>query len=196
MKIGLDFDGVITNLGKLKALVAQELYDIRVPQSKFDREFVLVNKFLTEAEYLALREYAYLEKRALDYTHPVRGAVATIKRLTGDGHEVTVVTARVGKMLANAKEWLKRHELSLPIVGVGFNVSKRGMVRGLDVFIDDYLIQLFQIRDLVPNLFLFSWGYNERFDERGIARRVRSWGALYREIKKLERKHALHKKRG
>lgn len=185
MKIGLDFDGVITNLGKLKSLVAEKLLDKKIPESYFDREFALVNKFLTHEEHELVKQFAYFEEEALPLTEPVSGALEYIGKLLADGHTIKVVTARDGKALEHAKKWLQKYELSIPIEGVGFENDKREGVLGLDAFVDDYLIQLYEMRDIVPHRFLFSWGYNAKYNEKEYATRVSSWQELYEKLKAL-----------
>tara|TARA_Y100000310_G_scaffold208118_1_gene208648 strand:+ start:9488 stop:10051 length:564 start_codon:yes stop_codon:yes gene_type:complete len=187
MKIGLDFDGVITNLGTLKSKVAEKLFGVNVPENKFDKEYVIKNNILTDHQYSLLQDFAYIEKEALSFMHPVRGAIVNIKKLLDDGHTLKIVTGRSGKMLTNAKEWLDTNNLSLEIVGVGFKGSKEKELKGFDVFVDDYLFQLYQIKDSVPNRFLFSWEYNEGYHSDGIAERIHSWTGLYKRISNLKK---------
>ena|SRR3989344_4405654 len=198
MRIGLDFDGVVSNLGKLKALILRKMYGVRVPHTKADALFILENKILSYDKYKAFKKLIYEDIDAHLFMEPVRGAVVNIKKLQGDGHEVKIITARTGIALEVANNWLKKHHVYLPIIGVGFENTKRDAVKGSDVYVDDYLIQLSQVMDVVPNRFLFSWGYNERYDEMGIAHRVKSWHELYNEITTLQekrkhnRQHAVH----
>ena len=41
MKIGLDFDGVISDCGKLKSDSAKKLYGVDIPSAKFKKEIVV-----------------------------------------------------------------------------------------------------------------------------------------------------------
>lgn len=56
MKIGLDFDGVISDCGRLKSDYARKLYGVSVPAGQFKRDFVIGNGWLT-AEQLATIEW-------------------------------------------------------------------------------------------------------------------------------------------
>ncbi|MAZ41054.1 hypothetical protein CL654_02965 [bacterium] len=199
MKIGLDFDGVVSNLGKLKAFVLKKVYGVSVPHTKADAFYIIENKILSRDGYIAFKKLIYEDIDAHLFMEPVRGAVTNIKKLQADGHEVKIVTARTGVALDVANKWLKKHHLHLPIEGIGFENTKHDAVKGFDIYVDDLLIQLSQMMDVVPHRYLFSWGYNEKYDEMGIAHRVKSWHKLYDEIwnleharKKRKQKHALH----
>lgn len=182
MNIGLDFDGVITNVGKLKSVVAKKLFNKELPERDFDMDYAISNSILTNEEYEMIKKFSYFEKDALAFTQPVDGSIEVINKLLKEGHRLKVVTAREGGALENAKNWLLSKDLSIPIVGVGFGNNKKKEVSGLDVFVDDLLIQLYYLADIVPHRFLFSWGYNEKYDEKEYAIRVNSWSELYDRI--------------
>jgi uncharacterized HAD superfamily protein len=200
MQIGLDFDGVITHLGKLKALVTEKLFDKKVHKKHhghFDLLWVMEQKLLTDVEYEALKTYAYYEKGALAHMHAVRGALTGINTLLARGHEIKIITAREGESLKNVEEWLGSRKLNLEVIGVGFENTKHKAAKGLDVFVDDYLIQLYHLRDEVPHRFLYSWEYNKRYDEKQFAVRVSSWSELTKKIIDLEdkkTKNVVHRK--
>jgi uncharacterized HAD superfamily protein len=190
LHIGLDFDGVITHLGKLKAIATEKLFDKKIHKrhhSNFDLLWVMEQKLLTNAEYEALKLYAYYEKNALAHMHAVRGALVGINKLLARGHSVKIITARDGGALKNVEEWLDKRKLNLETIGVGFENTKHSAAKGLDVFVDDYLIQLYHLRNTVPHRFLLSWEYNKRYDEKNVAKRVQGWSELYKHITALEK---------
>jgi len=188
MKIGLDFDGVINNLGRLKASVAKKLFNKDLfPQDHIDRNFVIENGFLTEEEYKAIQNFAYAEKEALSFMHEVDGAFTHVQKLLNDGHTIKIITIRSEeKGLGNAKEWLSQNNFPhLEIIGVGLEGNKGIHAKDLDVFVDDSLLHLYHLNDIVPHRFLFNWGYNKKYDEKEYARRVYSWEELYKKISEL-----------
>jgi hypothetical protein len=185
MNIGLDFDGVINNLGRLKAAAAKKLFEKDLfPEDYIDKDFVLEKGLLTGEEYKTLQNFAYTEKEAVSFMHEVPGAFLYIRKLLDDGHTIKIVTIRPEEYgLQNAKEWLAKNNFShLEIVGVGFQAKKRDHVNNIDVFVDDTLLHLYHIHDIVPHRFLFHWGYNGKYDEKEYARRVYSWEDLYSKI--------------
>lgn len=59
MRIGLDFDGVITNCGQLKSNTAYDLYGLTIPPEKFKREFVINEGYLSLEQYRHLQQIIY-----------------------------------------------------------------------------------------------------------------------------------------
>ncbi|MEK7660150.1 MAG: hypothetical protein AAB343_03020 [Patescibacteria group bacterium] len=47
MKIGIDFDGVVADCGRLKTLGAKELYGVDIAPEKFKKEIVVGEGILT-----------------------------------------------------------------------------------------------------------------------------------------------------
>jgi hypothetical protein len=86
-----------------------------------------------------------------------------------------------------AKELVAARGLALEFISTGYGKSKVDAANavGFDAYVDDDLDKLVLLRGIVPYLFLFSWGYNERVDESGVALRVRSWEEFYGKISAL-----------
>lgn len=185
MKIGFDFDGVIADCGKLKSDGAKKLYGIDIPPEKFKKELVLRDKHLTTEQYRQFQKTIYETREIGFLMEPVEDALIYIPRLIADGHTISIVTSRDGAALDIAQEWSVRQGLQLDFVGVGYGNSKAEAAAGLDVYADDDLDKLRQLISVVPNLFLFSWGYNAHLDAGTTAKRVASWEELYRAIQGL-----------
>ncbi len=186
MRIGLDFDGVIANCGKLKADGARELYGLDIQPTNFSKEFVVGAGYLTIEEYRNLQRKVYETPEFISLMEPVGGAFEYVSRLVADGHIVQVITSRSGLVLEVAKAWLLRQGLKLSVVGVGYGRSKAEAALGLDVYIDDDFQKLEQLVGVVPHRFLFSWGYNAGLDVGTLARRVASWREFYEAISLLK----------
>ena len=187
MKIGLDFDGVISNCAKLKSDCAKRLFSVYIPGTQFKKDFVLENGWLTEEQYQEITKAVYYTREVGTLMEPVDGTLSFVPKLLKDGHTVLVITSREKINLEIAREWMERHRLPLDLVGAGLHNSKAHAATGLDVYVDDDLPKLEPLVGVVPNLFLFSWGYNQRFNETGIAVRVFTWKELYRRIDALGR---------
>ncbi len=187
MKIGLDFDGVLSDCGFLKSLGACRLYGVQIPPEKSSKELVLKHGFLTEEQYETLQEVVYGTDTYLRKMREVPEAFQNIERLQEDGHNLTIITARGGIMGSIALRWLARHNVRLPFFAVGKKAGKREACKGLDIYIDDDLKNLLALNDVVPKRFLFSWGYNEhcQAEEDGITR-VSSWTDFYHKISCLQ----------
>lgn len=185
MKIGLDFDGVISDCGKLKSDGAKKIYGLDIPSAKFKKEIVIGEKYLTAEQYRELQKTIYGTKEIGLLMKPVDGVLHYLPRLLADGNMVLIVTSRGEVELEIAKEWSTSQGLQLDFVGVGYGNSKAGAAAGLDLYVDDDLDKLEPLVGIVPHRFLFSWGYNAKVDTGSIAKRVTSWRELYSIIKEL-----------
>ncbi len=189
LKIGLDFDGVISDCQKLKSETAKRLFGVAIHPDQFKKEFVLGNGLLTHEQLRAVqKEVNLVEEVGLRMT-----AVPEVRRflpkLLGDGHEISIVSSRDGKAADIAKKWLHTQKLPhVPFVEVGWKQDKTPYIQGFDIFIDDDLEKLVPAVGVVPHLYLFSWGYNARENESGIATRIHSWKEFYREVARISNK--------
>ncbi|MBI4116110.1 hypothetical protein HY449_00015 [Candidatus Pacearchaeota archaeon] len=185
MKIGLDFDGVVSDCGQLKSDGAKKMYGLDIPPEKFKTEIVIGEGLLTLEQYKNLQKEIYGTRRLGLLMHPVEGIKEYSEKLRSDGDELKIITSR-GKLESEiAMEWMKINGLNINLVGIGGGISKADACRGLDVYIDDDLDKLEPLVGIVPNLFLFSWGYNLYIRPEKIAKRINSWRHFYEEILKL-----------
>lgn len=185
MRIGLDFDGVISDCGDLKCKAAKRMYGVDIPSSRFKKELVVGGGILTYEQYRQLQDTIYGTREYGMLMEPVTGVIEGIGRLRQDGHELRVITSRDGEMLDVAREWATRRGLSIEFTGVGHGASKAGAAEGLDLYVDDDLDKLEPLVGIVPHRVLFSWGYNAHIDVRNVASRVASWEELVGKVTAL-----------
>lgn len=185
MRIGLDFDGVITDCGDLKSIAAMKLYGVNIPPKDFKKELVVGRGLLTAEQYRELQRVIYETLEwGLSMEMVDDGIPCYLNHLDREGHKLVVVTSRGGVALEVAKEWSRRQGIDhyFEFVGTG-GQSKVEALRGFDLYVDDDLDKLEPLVGIVPQLFLFSWGYNMHIPVNGIAKRVSSWMELHRVIK-------------
>ena len=180
MRIGLDFDGVISDCGQLKSHGAKILYGVEIPPEKFKKELIVGARILTAEQYKHLQKQIY-ETREIGLTMlPVDGVLKFVPKLQQEGYDLTVITSRGEPESEIAREWMRLKGLDLRLVGVGGGVSKTDACRGLDIYIDDDLDKLEPLVDFVPHRYLFSWGYNAHVQvPKSIAKRIESWQNFY-----------------
>lgn len=188
MKIGLDFDGVISDSGKLKSDMAKKHYGLDIPPERFKREIVISEGYMTGDGYRDLLNIVYGTREAGLLMEPVFEMKESIEELLSMGHSVVVITSRVDEKLEIAKEWSLRQGIKLDFTGVKYGTSKAEACAGLDVFIDDDFDKLEPLVGVVPHRFLFSWGYNNDVETGNIAKRVHSWNEFLQNIVSLEDK--------
>lgn len=185
MNIGLDFDGVLSDCGRLKSDGAKQLYGVDIQPQDFKKELVTGRGLLTLEQYRELQRRVYSEREIGLSMAPVDGVLDFLPRLLAQGHVVRVITSRESAALAVAQEWTRGKGLELDFVGVGYGKSKAAAAAGFDVYIDDDLAKLEPLVDVVPFRFLFSWGYNKHIDVGTVAQRVASWREFYDAIQEI-----------
>lgn len=188
LHIGLDFDGVISDCGKLKSEAALRLYGLDIRADEFKKELVVERGLMTMKQYRDLQHGIYATREHGLAAAPVSGVKEAIASLQDEGHRLRVITSREGEALAIAKEWMDAHGIGLDVTGVGYGVSKARAAEGCDVYVDDDLDKLEGLVGVVPHLYLFSWGYNRHIDASAVARRVASWNHLRAEIADVARR--------
>lgn len=164
MKIGVDFDGVITQCAKIKAYTAEKRFGVKIYWANFKREVVVGNKWLTEAQYNEVSAYAYGSWRYAQLMEFAQGAKLYLSILREQGHDLFIITSRTGVMFDVADRWLQKEGLCfIPRIGVGYGQDKSPILEILDIeaYIDDDLDKLEPAIGKVKYLFLFSWPYNE-----------------------------------
>lgn len=188
MNIGIDFDGVVADCGKLKREGARRLYGVDIPEEKFKKEIVIGEGLLTLEEYRTVQKEIYGTRELGLLAEMVPDAKKYIEQLQKEGYALTVVTSRGEQELIIAKEWTQKHGIHLPFIGVGGIETKEAACRELELaaYVDDDLDKLCPLSSCVPHLFLFSWGYNNSEIEGSVATRVFSWADFYQKIKELQ----------
>lgn len=187
MKIGLDFDGVIADTGELKSRFAKKLYNLDIEPSVFGTPYVVEQGLISAKDYADLQQYIYNTEEVYLSLKPVYGAVQMIRDMQNEGHDLLVITAKSASSDDIKRKWLEDHDITIGLKGVGINESKAKAAEGLEVYIDDYLLKLYQLKDTVPHRYLFSWRYNQAYKENNIATRVYSWEEFYNRIKELSK---------
>lgn len=189
MKIGLDFDGVISDCGKLKSENAKRFYNIDIPPRSFKREFVVNHGILTSEQYDLLLDKIYGTRQIGLNMEPVEGALEFLPILKKENDELVIITSRKEGGTKIAREWMQRYGLDIKLIGIGGSVSKAQACNGLDVYVDDDLNKLEPLIGIVPYRFLFSQDYNtDVFVPENIATRIKSWSHLYEEISKIKKR--------
>ena len=123
MKIGLDFDGVISDCGKLMSDGAKKLHVIDIPSAKFKKEIVVGEKHLTMEQYRGLQKIIYGTREIGFLMELVDGVLHFLPQLVADGHTVLVVTSRGEVELEIAKEWSTHLNVAVDGGDVGIEFS-------------------------------------------------------------------------
>ena len=122
MRIGLDFDGVISDCGQLKSDGAKLLYGIEIPPEKFKKELVVDKGILTLEQYRHLQKQIYGTREIGLTMLPVNGVLELVPKLQQEGYDLMIVTSRGEPESEIAREWMELKGLELHLVGVGGGV--------------------------------------------------------------------------
>ena len=185
MKIGLDFDGVISDCGELKRLGAKLLFDKDIPAAKFKKEIIIGEGLLTAEQYRQVQQQVYGNREIGIQMKPLPYVLELLPLLQeGNLTEIKIVTARGNLEASIAVEWMKLYGLKVPLEFTD-NQEKTEFCKGLDVYIDDDLEKLEPLVGVVPNLYLMSHPYNSNINVDGIATRVRDWPHFFYKVLEL-----------
>jgi len=180
MKIGLDFDGVFCDAGKLLRDSAKILFDLDLPEEKITESFSTEEGILTKKQFSKLKSFAFGNSSQEIGMVPVFGVDSACKTLVQRGHQLKIITKRKEGVFA-AENFCKMLGINIPIIGMNPGQPKSSVTNGLDVFLDDSLNNLLDLEKSVPNLFLFSWAYNLHSNFRA-GERIVSWKEFVQKI--------------
>jgi len=188
LRIGLDFDGVIANTPALKSVAAKEALGIDVDPAEMLAKNVIEKNLMTIDEYHALQQEVYFEHPEWHrHLKPMPGALEVVNNLLQDKHTLFCITSRTTEAVSLAKQWLVREHIDVPLYDMSSHIDKTKVVEDLkaNVFIDDDPQYLEPMIDVVEHLFLFSWTYNQEYDEGKRIKRTGSWSDILAKIHKL-----------
>jgi len=190
LSIGLDFDGVIANTPALKSVAAKEVMGVDVPAEHMLAKYVIDKELMTMDEYHALQQEVYFEHPEWhNHLHPMSGASEGIEELQKLGHTVVCITSRTPDAVGLARQWTEREGINIEIHDTDGHPGKISVAKelSLNVFIDDDPQYLEPMIGEIENLFLYSWIYNQEYDEGDDITRTGSWSDIMSRMRKLSK---------
>ncbi len=193
MRIGIDIDGVLTNIEEFIAdyevkFCYENNLSYRVNLNEYDEAKALgISAENCEKFWNKYLKYYATEYRARDFASEV------IKKLKEDGHEIYIVTARnewgligddYGKMKEFVKEWLKKNNIYYDKI-VHTEETKLPYCVGnyIDIMIEDKPENVKEISTKMPVL-CYNSNYNADIKGKNITR-VYSWYDIYNKINQM-----------
>lgn len=160
MSTGLDFDGPIHNVHKLKERLADQLFGLKIEGKFLNFETVKKNQLaISIDQYREIHNLIYNDiDEIIEMMEPTEYAIQSIKKLLELDHRVVVFTARTENALEGARMFSRSYHLDLEFYGIGFDVSKKEQIIeiGPDNFVDDNLRVIDDLKGVVENLYLFG----------------------------------------
>ena len=183
MKIGIDIDDTITNTCEFMMDYVSDYFNVSKEYLKENNiyYFKLPEEFKDREKDFYL---STLENNLLNI--PLKeNAKEVINKLKEEGNEIIFITAR-------SKEEYKTPELStqkqLEFYGINYdkliciiNKKKACIDEKIDIFIDDSMRNIDNVKDVVKEVYLFTSAYNNKFNVK--YKRVNNWLEIYELIK-------------
>jgi len=185
MKIGLNFDGVVTDFAASRDLASRLLFKIRL-SSKYSDEELLAKGVLSHEQYQLLRTMIFKSSDLGLRIIPNKHCLSTLQQFAHKGWSYKIISQREGQAAEIARAWLKSQGQEPDFVSWSQDGPKADFMSDLDVYIDHDLRFLSQLIQLVPRRYLMSCSYNQKHETRGIAIRVNDWPSFYYRLLQTE----------
>ena len=192
MKIGIDIDGVITDIGRFTADYGTKFcYENGIKYTVKDDEYDEAKALGITYEQAEKFWNTYLGFYATKY--PVRDFVSEVIKKLRENHEVYIITARnedglppetYGTMQSMVKQWLADNEIEYDkLIFTKGSKLPYCLENEVDVMIEDSPSNIMDISTKVP-VFCFDNPYNKKIEGNNITR-VYSWYDILNKIENL-----------
>lgn len=196
MRIGIDIDGVLTDIERFVA--------------DYGTKFCIENNLpinIKSGEYDEYKTFNWTEEKAIEFWNKYIIYYATkyqarefasevIQKLKEEGHEIYLITARndygvpkeyIGKMKEIVPQWLKDNNICYDKI-IYTEGSKLPYCVGnyIELMIEDWDKNVKEISIKIPVL-CFDCGYNKNIKGKNITR-VYSWYDVYDKISRIQKK--------
>ena len=187
MRIGVDIDGVLNDIGQWHYSCGFKFcIDNHIQRGFHPHEYMIEKQFeLTDEEnYKFWREYIFDLMVSIP-TRPYAGNI--LKLLKEMGHEIVILTARDNRYLTNqyantmnfyVEEWLHKNNIPYDEIIAGPGKKRDKCLRHkLDIMIEDKASNVIEISEVIPVL-CFDAPYNLSI-QKDTVYRVYSWSQIY-----------------
>lgn len=207
MNIGIDIDGVLTNIRKFmieegSKYCKQNNKGKLINPDAYDSRDVFDWDSETDLDFWIKNIFRYAKENP-----PLEGAANNMKKLKEDGHKLYIITARwlaspktekqfeenntiKEKMRMTVKQWLKNNDFVYDeIIFSTEDKSKHIELNKIDIMIEDSPQNLMQLSKLTK-MICYDWPYNQGVENDNIYR-CRNWNEIYLKIKELGKNNSM-----
>lgn len=191
MIIGIDIDGVLTNLERFQLDYGSKYFfetENKININHNDYEIIDIFNATTEKDDKFWKEYLdfYAKKEPAR-----RFASEIIKKLKNDGHQIYIITARFltdrddylgKKMRSIVKKWLKNNQIIYDKI-IFSQEDKRNICKenNVDIMIEDAPKNIVELSEVLPKVICFDALYNREIAKDNVIR-CYSWYDIYSKI--------------
>ena len=191
MIIGIDIDGVLTNLERFQLDYGSKYFfetENKININPNEYEIIDIFNATTEKDDKFWKEYLefYAKKEPAR-----RFASEIIKKLKNDGHQIYIITARFltdrddylgKKMRLIVKKWLKNNKIIYDKI-IFSQEDKRNICKenNVDIMIEDAPKNIVELSEVLPKFICFDELYNREIAKDNVIR-CYSWYDIYSKI--------------
>ncbi len=189
MKIGVDLDDVLLDYTNALFDWHNKIFGTNLARN--DRNHPILDQLfgcdLDEAKKRT-SDFEFTEEN--NKAQPVYGAQEALQQLARD-HEIHIITSRQEECRENVVTWLEKYYKALyrdihfanTYHGQGKKRKKSEICReiGIDIFIDDFIINAKDVAETGAKVFLFDTPWNQK-EVSGTIERVNSWKEIVEKI--------------
>lgn len=187
MRIGVDIDGVLNDVGEWHYSCGFKFcIENDIKRGFHPEKYMIEEQFeLTDEEnYKFWKEYIFDLMVSIPTRPYAAKALGLIKEL---GHEIVILTARDNRFLTNqyentmnfyVEEWLNKNNIPFDEIIAGPGSKKDKCIKNnIDIMVEDKASNVIKISDVIPVL-CFDTPYNLDVDKDNV-KRVYSWYQIY-----------------
>ena len=181
MKLGFDIDGVISDFVTYFIAVLKKHYGLTLNETDVychDLDFVLG---ISRQERNKLVRETLLGDLQL-----MEGAKETLERLNSQGHEIIILTARFGDLVAVTENWLQKKGIPYSRLIQSKQGEKYLAEVDLDLVVEDDLEDAIAWSKRVRNVLVYDHPWNQSLNIKGLIKRVYSWEDIFEEVQRLK----------
>lgn len=198
MRIGIDIDGVITNIGEYQIDIASKyFYEKDKSLIKNIKAYNIEEMFETSVNV----DKQFWMEFVFDYVqniYPRKYASEVIKKLKEQGHEIYIITARIGdvgivdpeeieKMKNATIEWLKKYDIEYDkIFFTSSNKVSTCQENNIELMIEDSPKNITELSENNIKVMCYHNSYNEQCIGQNILRGY-SWYDIYAKLNEMGR---------
>jgi len=181
MNLGFDIDGVISNFTIRFNEVIKKKYGITLTDSEmysYEINLVLgipkgdVDEIVTDT----LKSDLPLNPDAKE----------TLDRLTAEGHNIYLLTARSESLSHYTVSWLKEKDVPYKELYHLTGGQKSRAPIEVDLFVEDSLEEALELTKKVKRVLIYDQPWNKTKNVKSLLKRVHGWHEIYEEIQKFK----------
>jgi uncharacterized HAD superfamily protein len=184
LKIGIDIDGVIADGMKMWLEEIHKVYPFFNLKEEDIKQYSLeAITGLPSDEVLG-----YFSKAVLNnHIEPYPGAIEAINYLGDHGNKICIISSRKRDLYTYTKKWVNDIGIKYDFLGVGINKEAFAFEYGLDIVIDDNVLEYVNCELLFLTKILFSRPWNKTYNLKDNFIIAHTWDDVLEAVEEIKR---------